>query len=154
MRKAILLLAVFGLAGSLWAADPIIGTWKLNVAKSKFSPLGWAAPKEQSETYREIDGKIELTWKNVETNGTTLVSIITFPSQGGSAKCSQFCMEGVSFVQTLIAGERYVTYLRDGKQFQTRHKAVSKDGKTMRQTLRSVNDEGQPFELLLVFDRQ
>jgi hypothetical protein len=36
MRKAMLLLAVFGLAGSLWAADPIIGTWKLNIAKSKF----------------------------------------------------------------------------------------------------------------------
>jgi hypothetical protein len=29
MRKAMLLLVVLGLAGSLWAADPLIGTWKL-----------------------------------------------------------------------------------------------------------------------------
>ena len=37
MRKAPLLFAVLGLAGSPWAADPFVGTWMLNVAKSKAS---------------------------------------------------------------------------------------------------------------------
>jgi len=37
MRKTMLFLAVLGLAGSLWAADPFVGTWKLNLAKSKAS---------------------------------------------------------------------------------------------------------------------
>ena len=39
MGRALLLLAVVGLAGSLLAADPIIGTWKLNISKSKFAAL-------------------------------------------------------------------------------------------------------------------
>jgi hypothetical protein len=32
MRKAMLLLAVLGFVGLLWAADPFVGTWKLNIA--------------------------------------------------------------------------------------------------------------------------
>ena len=60
MRKAMLLLAILGLTGSLWAADPIIGTWKLNISKSKFSPIVLAmknqpSPKEETEVYREVD---------------------------------------------------------------------------------------------------
>jgi len=47
MRKLILLLAVFELAGSLYGADnPFIGTWKLNLAKSNFSG---SAPKERTD---------------------------------------------------------------------------------------------------------
>ena len=60
MRRTMLLLGIFGLAGSLWAADPIIGTWKLNIEKSKFSSakhpmLDLTDPKEQTEVYRELD---------------------------------------------------------------------------------------------------
>ena len=47
MRRAFLVFAVLGLAGSLWAADPIIGTWKLNIGKSKSSQLAASSIKEQ-----------------------------------------------------------------------------------------------------------
>jgi len=60
MKKVMLLVAVFGLVGSLWAADPLIGTWKLNVAKSKFSADFLAfekavAPKESTLVIRELN---------------------------------------------------------------------------------------------------
>jgi hypothetical protein len=47
--------------GKTTVADPIIGTWKLNVAKSSFSPVVQAAfkvaqLKERTEIYRELDG--------------------------------------------------------------------------------------------------
>jgi len=35
MRKALLLLAVFGLAGALWAQSPFDGTWKTDLNKSQ-----------------------------------------------------------------------------------------------------------------------
>ena len=50
--------------------------------------------------------------------------------------------------------EWIVTYLRDGKQVGTRHKKISKDGKTLRQTIRGFDDEGKPFEVLLVLEKQ
>jgi len=54
MRKAILFLTVFASSGSLWAADPIIGTWKLSIEKSQHLPSQLASIKEQTEVYREL----------------------------------------------------------------------------------------------------
>jgi hypothetical protein len=36
MRKATFLLAVIGLAGSLWAASPFDGTWKVDLNSAQF----------------------------------------------------------------------------------------------------------------------
>jgi predicted ribosome quality control (RQC) complex YloA/Tae2 family protein len=57
MRKVMLLLAVFGLVSLAWAADPSEGTWKLNIAKSKFAPSTGAAVKEGTHVVRELDLK-------------------------------------------------------------------------------------------------
>jgi hypothetical protein len=46
MRKVMLLLVVLGLARASWAADPHVGTWKLNLARSQFNPTS-SAPKSQ-----------------------------------------------------------------------------------------------------------
>ena len=54
MRMALLFFAVLGLAGSLWAADPIIGTWKLNVEESTFNEYRQEPSEEIIEVYREI----------------------------------------------------------------------------------------------------
>ena len=155
MRKALLLLAVLGSTSSLWAADPIIGTWKLNLEKSKLLPNDPLNTKEMIETYRELSGnQIELTWKNITKDGSSSVTVMTYPIQGGAAKI----LEGdnsSSLIQTKIAqNEWIVTYLRDGKQVFSRHKKISKDGKILRQTLRGIDDEGKPYEVLLVCDKQ
>lgn len=53
MRKAMLLLAVLVLVGSLWAADPMLGTWELNIAQSTFTQAQ-PAPKEETAIWRAI----------------------------------------------------------------------------------------------------
>jgi hypothetical protein len=53
MRKVVFLLAFIGLASSLWGADPIIGTWKLNLGKSRI-PQTAKAPKEMTDIYQEL----------------------------------------------------------------------------------------------------
>ena len=86
MRKAMLFLTVFALAGSLWAADPLIGTWKLNAAKSKARP-GASLPKEQTDVCRELDtNQIECVTKSINADGSAGTLTITFPSQGGMVK--------------------------------------------------------------------
>jgi hypothetical protein len=156
MRKALLLFAVLGLAGSLWAADPIIGTWKLNLAKSTFAPNAPPPPKEQIEIYRYINvGEIELTYKNIEKDRTSTLLVLTWPAQGGAVKVLQGDIpKSMSWVEILIGGEWYVALLQDGKQAYTRHKIVSKDGKILRQSFRSTDSQGKPYENILVFDRQ
>jgi hypothetical protein len=156
MRKAMLFLAIFALAGLLWAADPIIGTWKLNTAKSTFASNAPPPPKEQSEAYRYLStGEIELTYKSIEKDGSSVLLVLTWPAQGGTVKIIKGDLpKSISWIETLIAGEWYATQLQDGKQAYTRHKIISKDGKILRQSFRSTDAQGKPYENILVFDRQ
>ena len=54
MRKLLVLLSAFGLASALYVADSFSGTWKLNVAKSKYE--SGPAPKETTVTLTEGNG--------------------------------------------------------------------------------------------------
>ena len=50
-------------------------------------------------------------------------------------------------------GNWYVTTLRDGKQVIVRHKIVSADGKTKRETVHGTDERDQPFEQIEVYER-
>ncbi len=155
------MILVLALATVAMAADPIIGTWKLNIAKSSFSPILQAAlkqstPKEGKEVYRAIEGnQIELTYTRTRTDGSSTLERLTWPAQGGALKNLLGGIEGESLIETAIgSGNWLVTNLHNGKQFATMHKVISKDGKTMTQTIRGVDDQGKPFKQIQVFDRQ
>jgi hypothetical protein len=136
------------------AADPIIGNWKLNIAKSKF-PSPESTPKELTEIYREIEGnQIELTRTTTLPDGSSRSLKDSWPCQGGIAKPLEGDAAGSSYVQTLIApGNWYVTHLQDGKQVAIRHKTLSKDGKIMIHILKGIY-QGRPYERTEVFDKQ
>jgi hypothetical protein len=159
MRKAMLLLAVVGLTGSLWAADPLIGTWKLNVAKSKFSPVllalsKEAAPKESTMVIRDLDvDQIEISETGTRTDGSAISMKGTQPKQGGTVQSG--LGEGISFIHTVInENDRIGTILQNGKQIQVIRWVVSKDGKTLTSTRRSLDAQGKPAEHLAVYEKQ
>ena len=160
MHRAMLLLTVFAFVGSLWAADPIIGTWKANHAKSKLpQDPDLPAPPQVTVTYREISqDRIEMTYTVVEANGSSRTDVCTYPAQGGAVKCQREMDSG--FQMLAGPGEWYGIYITDGKQVGTRHKVVAKDGKTIHETMKMLGDpngktiEDRPFEALWVYDRQ
>jgi len=69
MRKALalILLGAMFVAGTALAADPVIGTWQLNVAKSKFKP--GPAPTAMTRTYSESAGLYTLDQKTTSADG-------------------------------------------------------------------------------------
>ncbi len=151
-----IILSVFILPGSLWAADPIIATWKLNVTKSKYPP-NENPPRELTETYREINGDlIDFTYDITQADGTNILFKATWPAEGGIITISEGQGdEKISYVETLLEpGNWYVTVLQDGKQITTMHKLISKDGKTMTQTITSVNNEGKKFTITRIYEKQ
>ena len=139
MRKAMLFLTVFALAGSLWAADPLIGTWKLNVAKSKARP-GASLPKEQTDICRELDtNQIECVKKSINADGSLGALTITFPRQGGMVKLQPPSPKFMSYVETIVKpGEWDATFMMNGLQIQLIHKVVSKDGKTAQVVMQGI----------------
>ncbi len=81
MLKTLFIGAIFAIGtGSALAADPAVGTWKLNPAKSTFSP--GPAPKSQTRTYVESPKGVTLTVKTTAADGRESVSTLTFKDDG------------------------------------------------------------------------
>src|SRR5258708_15078399 len=80
LLKTILVGAVLATAGVVLAdgaADPVVGTWTLNVAKSNFNP--GPAPKSQTRTY---SAGVSLEVKGVGADGTATSQESTFKYDG------------------------------------------------------------------------
>ena len=154
MRKVILLIAICSLSSTLWAADPIIGTWKMNPAKSKF-PSPQLTQKEQTEVYREIgNGRIELTYRSISNDGALNLEVFIFPAQGGTADVVKGAVAGRTYIETKFStNEWYATCLENGKQLWVLHKAISKDGKTLTKTSREIDEQGNSLEYYLVLEK-
>lgn len=157
MRKATLLLAVLGLAGSLWAADdPHLGTWKLNIAQSKFPP-GQPAPKEATLVFRAVGDQIEMVITATDANGSPFSAKGTYPQEGGVVKwiVAPPGPADTTVITTVVSPyELYETVLKDGKQQQVNHVVISKDGRTTHETVNGKDTQGKPFEEFRVFDKQ
>ena len=151
MRKVLLLLLIFSFySATLWASDPIIGTWKLKSSNDENL-------KESVNAYREIEGgMIELSDRDVLNDGTSEVSKWIWPKEGGFAKCiSRKIEEELLFVEILVEpGHWYVSIMANGRQVAMYHKEVSKDGKTLTQTHKGINEQGKQVDVIRVYERQ
>lgn len=77
---AVLLVAGIGVDRAADKADPVVGTWTLNLAKSKFNP--GPAPRSQTRTYTQSDDGISLSVTSVGPDGTTMSQQSTFKYGG------------------------------------------------------------------------
>jgi hypothetical protein len=156
MRKAIFFLVVFGLAGSLQAGDPMVGSWKLNIEKSVFPSSVQAPPKELIQVIRTLDrSQGEFIQTGIRTDGTPIYVRYTVPREGGVVKAQTPLPEGVSIVVKKVDSHNVrTTYIQDGDKVAEIHGVVSKDGKTLTQTTRFTDDEGKLIEQIEVFDKQ
>jgi hypothetical protein len=133
--------------------DPRVGTWKLNVANSKYNP----GPAPQSQTLKiEASGKGEkVTSEVVGADGKRTTSTYTanfdgkdYPLSGSALGADKVSLKRIDARTT----ER--TDKKDGKLIQTLSRVVSQDGKTMTVTGKGTNAEGKPFNNVVVFDKQ
>ena len=151
MRRLMLFLAVFGLAGSLLAADAFVGTWKFDMAKSKPGPNTTATGKVVKEAILVIGEKgtdRESYGKSTYTDGSSALDKWTVPQQGGIVKYQQGgpATGGINFVTRISGSEDYWTGLQDGKQVSVGHWTVSKNGKEIRGAGKGMDAQGKPYE--------
>src|ERR1700681_3361868 len=69
ISKVRLAAGILGMGGLALAADPVEGTWKLNVSKSKFSP--GPAPKDETRVYEAQGEGIKATVRTIDADGHT-----------------------------------------------------------------------------------
>ena len=150
---AMLFLSVLSLPSILYAADPIIGTWKPNHEKSE----GTQTARDVIEVYKEIEGNmIEATWTATRKDGSTGVVKKIFPKEGGVAKYIDYEVPE-NIIVTVIpvgSGDWYISTIMNGRKVQLRHLMVSKDGKTLIKTIKGLNNEGKPVDMRIVLEKQ
>ena len=149
---AALLVAGSAAVAAAPAADPVIGTWQLNVAKSKFSP--GPAPKSDTRTYEATDQGISMTWTSVAADGKQTVAKSTFKTDG-----KDYPMTGNPNFDTLSLKQVddhtvQSSQKRGGKVIGTTTRTVSKDGKVLTLTSKGTGPTGAPYEMVLVYDKQ
>jgi hypothetical protein len=157
MRKLWCPLAVFLLAGSLFAADssPFVGAWILNLAKSKYGgPM--QPPKNEAILILEQGDQRVDTAKGVRADGSPISIQNTFTNTGGEVKSLGFPAGTFVVVAKRRADSRTTdwTITLPSRMRLTEHDVVSEDGKTMTSTLKGTDGQSQPFVSVIVYDRQ
>jgi hypothetical protein len=152
MRHAKLAVLVFGLAATMFAADPAAGTWKLNVTKSKFSP--GPAPKSATVTYQETAAGIKRTGETVNADGTKMSFEYTAKFDGtdypikGSADYDAIAIKRIDDLTA------EASLKKAGKVVATAKRVVSKDGKTMTLMISSTNAKGEKSVNTSLYEKQ
>jgi len=162
MLKARIFLAILVLAEPMWASDPFVGTWELNIAKSEFpstllEALGIPGPKQETIVVRELNGdEIEVIVTGTNIDGSPNSQKYAVPIQGGIERYRQGNPpNGSYYVQIRInEREKYRTLLENGIQGILQHIVVAQDGKETNLTISFMDKKGQPLEGLYVFEKQ
>jgi hypothetical protein len=147
-------LAMFGSSLLVAQNDPNIGTWKLNVAKSKFSP--GPAPQSQTRTVVAQGAGVKVTMEGTAGDGSHIAygyagnydgkdNPITGTGQASGADTIALKRSGNTFEVTMKKG---------GKVLTTNKNVVSKHGKVLTITAKGTNASGQPVSNVIVFDKQ
>jgi hypothetical protein len=152
MRYAKLAFALVGFAATLIAADPSVGTWKLNTAKSKYSP--GPAPKSATITYEETADGIKRMGESVDADGNKTSFEYTAKYDGkdypvtGSDTIDMIALKRINDRST------EATLKKSGKVVSTARRVVSKDGKTLTLTITGTNAKGQNVKNVAVYEKQ
>jgi hypothetical protein len=133
-------------------ADPVIGTWKLNLGRSTFA--GVPAYKSQIRTYSRAGGDVTLKMttvgedgKETKTQATYSLSGKDYPSMGNPD------FDSLSGVR-IDANTAEFSLKRAGKEVGKIRREVSKDGRTLTINFVISNADGIQTAALTVFDKQ
>jgi hypothetical protein len=146
------ILAVASLASAAGAPDPIVGTWSLNVAKSKFSP--GHELKSQTRTYSETADGVSLKVNGVGADGSAITQQATFKYDGKSYPMTGAADYDALSLKRVNGSTVNSTMLKSGQPVGTTVRTTSMHGKVMTLASKVKDASGKSYEMTLVFDKQ
>jgi hypothetical protein len=147
----IVLAAVF-FASPAFAADPIVGTWQLNVAKSKFS--AGAALTAGTRVYTEANGLYTLDQKLTGADGKEVTLRLQYRDGTEVKETAGLAGTDTTLGKKIDANTWDFDLKKDGKVVGHVHRVVSADGKTLTVHNTGVQVSGHVGDETLVFDKQ
>ena len=148
-----LMTIVFAGAGMAQPNDPAYGVWKLNLAKSKYSP--GPAPKEGTVTIEAAGPGRKVAVTVVAADGTALKWGYSGNFDGKDIRVTGDNPDAdVVILKRLSANTTRSTWKKGDKRTLVNGISVSADGKTLTVATSGVNAKGQTVKNTQVFDKQ
>jgi hypothetical protein len=152
-RIAVVIVALsFVAAGACFAANPHMGTWKLNEAKSKLAPdMG----KNTTVTYTEQGDKIKVTIDGVGKDGKPRHSVWMgkFDGKAYPVKGKNIPVNSIAY-KVVNDRTNEVTAMKDGKVMWSGKIEVAADGKSRTATINGTDENGKKFKSKAVYDKE
>jgi hypothetical protein len=148
---AIVVIAAVASGILLAQSNPFVGTWKLNLAKSKDPG---AFPKEETLQVQLVGSQRQVTIRGTSTNGLPISFKYEVPDKGGAGKVLAGGPYDAVSGKRIDDNTREVSYMMRGKDVLQLRSAVSKDGHTMSLIVQGTDDHGKTFSGLAVFEKQ
>jgi hypothetical protein len=150
--KPILFTLAVCLIAGLAFASPMMGTWKLNEAKSKFPP---GAPKNHTVKYEAAPGdQIKVIVDGVDGEGKPTHNEWTGKFDGKDYKLTGDPMADMRSYKTIDEHTTTLTNRKDGKVVATGKIVISADGKSRTVTVSGTDPKGNKVESTAVYDKQ
>lgn len=159
MRKALSVgvaaALLLGFSGVAQAQDVWVGTWRLNLAKSKYDPAN-LAPKSQTTRLESIaGGGMKTTTDTVDYQGkmTHQEVVTTFDGKPSELKGASDANSTRAYKRIDSRTYEFVNYV-GGKMTTTVRSVTSADGKTRTNTTTGNDAQGRAIKNVAVYERQ
>jgi hypothetical protein len=151
--KTIGLTLAFCLLGwaACFAADPQMGTWKLNEAKSKITP---GTTKFNTVTIKNMFGNIKVTSDGIDGTGKPVHVEWSGKFDGKDYPVTGSPDSDARSYTKMNDRTLHVTVKKNGKVTATAHSVVSADGKSRTSTVTGTTPKGKKFKNVAVYDKQ
>jgi hypothetical protein len=155
LRATALVIIVIAAAAVELAAqgtDPLVGTWELNVAKSKYTP--GPAPKSETRTYVVAGQDIKASSKGVDGSGKPTAGSWTVNYDGKDRPETGYPNADTLSLKRVNHFSSEFTQKRAGKVVITGTRTISPDGKVMTITYKGTDVRGQTINNVEVFEKR
>jgi len=135
------------------AADPFVGTYVFNAAKSTMS--GAPATAEMLLTISDEGDHLVIISSGKTVDGAALTGRLSVPKAGGTVPSPQGTVDyDVAIITRPSPRAIQVVRMRQGKELMRIRLEVTPDGKTLTRSIRATNPQGEPVEGMSVLERQ
>jgi hypothetical protein len=151
--SALVVAALVVAVGSSFAqsGDPLHGTWKLDIAKSTFSP--GPAPKATNLKYEPAGDRLRVI-VDVENEKGKAHWEYTAGFDGKEQAVTGNPEVDLVSLKRIGPATTEASFKKSGKPTTTNTRVVSPDGKTLTITIKGTNAQGQAVHNVQVYDKQ
>jgi hypothetical protein len=150
-RIAVVAVALsFVAATACFAANPHMGTWKVNEAKSKFAP---GMGKTNTVHYAEKKDQLQVTVDGVDKDGKSTHGVWMGKTDGKAYKVKgNLAWDAMAY--KMVNDRTYdITAMKGGKMSWNGRSTVAADGKSRTLTLNGTDANGKKVKGKVVYDK-